>query len=109
MVIFFLNFFSLLINMAVNKPRVTVTTSLNVIICTLIFFGIMPFSLFSYCKHKILKTSIFGNIYSIFSILHFVIEYHMETIETIAQTEGDNRESGWYYNYSIRSRSRLQT
>lgn len=79
--------------MAVNKPRVNVTTSVAVVIFLLTFFGMMPFSMPCYYRHRILKTSIFANIYLIFSTIHYAVQY---SIETIANAEGDNRDSGWY-------------
>lgn len=77
--------------MAVTKTRVNVTTSLNVVIIILTFFGIMPFSLKSYFKYKVLKTSVIGNIYSILTAIHSSVQYHWETLRGI---DGENRESG---------------
>lgn len=78
--------------MAVNKPRINVTTSINVVMYTMAFYGMMPFSLLSYHRHKILKTSVFGSVYSIVNTIHNSYQYH---VETIANFRG--QDSGRYY------------
>lgn len=77
--------------MAVTKPRLNVTTSLNVLIYILTFFGMLPFSMLSYYRHKILKASIFTNIYLVLQAIHGAVQFHYETV---SNAEKVNKDSG---------------
>lgn len=69
----------------------TVTNSVSIGITLLTFFGMMPYGLYRFFRHKVLKTSTIGNIYLIFTTIHYTVEYHIETIDNYDE---DNRDTG---------------
>ncbi|XP_037048955.1 gustatory receptor for bitter taste 66a [Bradysia coprophila] len=77
--------------MAIEKQRLQLKSALSFLLYFTIIFGVVPFSGVAYYKHKILKLSIFGNIYALVNVAHNVLEHHLSSTRFILS---DKQETG---------------
>lgn len=77
--------------MAVEKQRLNLKSSLSFLMYFTCIFGIVPFSGIAYYKYKIIKLSVFGNIWALINVAHNVVEYHFASSRFILS---DKQETG---------------
>ncbi|KAG4072025.1 hypothetical protein HA402_010962 [Bradysia odoriphaga] len=69
--------------MAIEKQRLQLKSALSFLLYFTIIFGVVPFSGVAYYKHKILKLSVFGNIWALVNVAHNVLEHHLASTRFI--------------------------
>lgn len=77
--------------MAIEKQRLQLKPALGFLLYFSIIFGVVPFSGVVYYKHKILKISVFGNIWALVNVIHNAVEHHLSSTKFIL---GDKQETG---------------
>lgn len=77
--------------MAIEKQRLHLKSALSCLMYFTIFFGIVPYSGVAYFKHKIIKLSVFGNIWALVNVFHNVLEHHLASTRFILR---DKQETG---------------
>lgn len=66
----------------VENPKMNFVNALSYIFHVSKLFGLIPYSLTDYSEHKILKTSIVGNIQSLLCLVGYVVFYHFTVAKT---------------------------
>lgn len=77
--------------MAIEKQRLHLKSALNFLMYFTILFGIVPFSAVAYFKHKIIKLSMFGNIWALINVFNNVLQHHFASTRFILS---DKQEAG---------------
>lgn len=76
----------------VGKHKMNFINALSYIFYVSKLFGLVPYQLLEYKRHKILKSSIIDNILSVLSLVAFVTSYHFTVAETYF--DGKSFDSG---------------
>lgn len=75
-----------------EKPNLNFSEAISYIFYVTKAFGLIPYSLLQYRQHKVLSSSILGNIQSIGSLIAYVFCYHYVVSQTYFY--GKTTESG---------------
>lgn len=80
-----------------KKQKTNIMTSIKLLFYISYFMGILPFSFNEYRKNKILKFSIFGISYCIFTLIYNFVQYHFATSNFLISTNTDDGSGNYFF------------